>query len=46
MYLKAPTETIDNFQDVLAEYRTSLADRKEVIKKLQGELKQIKHLRV
>lgn len=46
MYLKSPAETIDNFQTALDEYRISLEDRKQIIKRLQSELKQIRRLRV
>ena len=45
MYLK-PNETIENFQTVIQEYKDSYVDRQNTIERLEGELKQIKKLRV
>ena len=47
MYLRKSTgETLDNFENVLEEYKQSLIDRKAHIDKLFKEVKEIKHLRV
>lgn len=45
LYLKQ-TETLDNFHDVLNEYKISLEDRKKHIDELYKEVKQIKKLKV
>lgn len=39
-------ENIDNFQNILEEYKTSLEKRTKIIDNLKAELKQIKKLRV
>lgn len=44
MYLKQ-NETLDNFENVLEEYKISLEERKKHIDKLYSELKEIKKLR-
>ena len=46
MYLNTPAENIDNFLNVKSEYNASLKARQEHIKKLSGEVKSIKKLRV
>ena len=46
MYLTTSGETIDNFMQVKNEYEASLKARQEHIKKLSGEVKSIKKLRV
>lgn len=46
MYLTTSGETIDNFMQVKNEYEVSLKARQEHIKKLSGEVKSIKKLRV
>lgn len=46
LYLKTPAESLDNFQQVLQEYKDSLAARKAHIKELYKEIKRIKNLHV
>ena len=47
MYLRpSNSETIDNFESVLNEYKQSYIDRKNHLEKLNNEAKQIKKLRV
>ena len=47
MYLRpSNSETIDNFENVLDEYKQSYIDREKHLEKLYAEVKQIKKLRV
>ena len=47
MYLrKSNGETIDNFENVMNQYKQSYIDRKEHIAKLYQEVKEIKKLKV
>ena len=39
-------ETVENFQDIIAQYKEALTTRTEIIENLKKELKEIKKLRV
>ena len=45
MYLKKD-ENLDNFEEILEEYKISLAERTKHINQLYDEVKQIKKLKV